>query len=119
MGGNRRVRRLVARGALRRVPLRRGLLVTPRDNWPPPDGSLALEPAGHAPDGVPLFRYTHSPAYMARPLVTAGGVFCRAGCVAGKRMHECPDAAVQFAENVWWGLYLPHPTCFDEHPRVV
>ena len=100
MGGNRRVRRLVARGALRRVPLRRGLLVTPRDNWPPPDGSLALEAAGHAADGVPLFRYTHSPAYLARPLARYG----RAGCVAGKRMYGVPDAALQLAELVWWGF---------------
>ncbi|KAK9819275.1 hypothetical protein WJX81_004556 [Elliptochloris bilobata] len=65
VGGNRRVRRLVARGVLRRVPLRRGLLVVPRDTWPPVGGGLALEPAGHTADGVPRFRYTHSPAYLA------------------------------------------------------
>jgi len=40
--------------------------VTPRDTWPPPDGGLALEPAGHAADGAPLFRYAHSAGYLAR-----------------------------------------------------
>jgi len=83
-GGNRRVRRLVARGVLRRVPLRRGLLVTPRDTWPPPDGGLALEPAGHAADGAPLFRYAHSAGYLARA-PAAPLPRCTAGCGAAYR----------------------------------
>lgn len=66
MGGNRRVRRLVARGMLRRAPLRRGLLVAPRDTWPPLGGGLSLEPAGHARDGAPRFRYAHSAGYLVR-----------------------------------------------------
>ena len=68
MGGNRRVRRLVARGVLRRAPLRRGLLVAPRDTWPPLGGGLSLEPAGHARDGAPRFRYAHSASYLVRSL---------------------------------------------------
>lgn len=70
-GGNRQVRRLVARGALRRAPLRCGMLVAPRDDWPPVDGGLELVPAGHAPDGAPLFAYTHSPAYLVRGTASA------------------------------------------------
>ena len=75
VGGNRRVRRLVARGVLRRAPLRKGLLVVPRDSWPPVGGGLSLEPAGHARDGAPRFRYAHSAAYLARPRAGLGCMF--------------------------------------------
>ena len=60
------MRRAIARGAVRRTPLRRGLLVAPRDTWPPFDGGVSMEPAGTAPDGSQRFRYVHSAAYQVR-----------------------------------------------------
>lgn len=64
MGANRRMRRLIARGSVRRAPLRRGLLVAPRDTWPPFDGGISMEAGGTAPDGSQRFRYVHSVAYQ-------------------------------------------------------
>ncbi len=64
VGGNRRVRRLIARGALRRQPLKRGVLVAPKDSWPRFDGGLSMEVAGFTADGLHIFCYAHSVAYQ-------------------------------------------------------
>lgn len=46
--------------------MRRGSLVSPRDDWPYYEpGTLAMEAAGAAEDGVPLYRYVWPPAYRA------------------------------------------------------
>jgi hypothetical protein len=66
VGANRRTRRAIARGQLRRQPLKRGLLVAPKDTWPRFDGGISMELAGTANDGSQIFRYTHSAAYQAR-----------------------------------------------------
>ena len=64
MGANRRTRRAIARGQLRRQPLKRGLLINPKDTWPRFDGGISMEPAGTTPDGLQTFTYTHSAAYQ-------------------------------------------------------
>ncbi|CAL8471120.1 g10662 [Coccomyxa elongata] len=64
VGANRRTRRAIARGQLRRQPLKRGLLINPKDTWPRFDGGISMEPAGTTPDGLQIFSYTHSAAYQ-------------------------------------------------------
>ena len=66
VGGNRRMRRAIARGAVRRQPLKRGMLVAPKDAWPRFDGGISMEVAGSTDEGLPSFRYVHSLAYQAR-----------------------------------------------------
>ncbi len=65
-GGSRRVRRLMARGLLRRTPLKKGLLISPKDHWPALDGGICMESAGFSTDGKQLFKYTHSANYQVR-----------------------------------------------------
>jgi hypothetical protein len=65
-GAPRRVRRLAARGWLRRQgpPLKKGLLIAPRDTWPRLDGGLSMETVGYNEEGNQVFRYTHSAGYQ-------------------------------------------------------
>ncbi len=74
MGANRRTRRAIARGQLRRQPLKRGLLINPKDTWPRFDGGISMEPAGTTPDGLQIFTYTHSAAYQV--CVHLSTLFC-------------------------------------------
>lgn len=64
MGANRRMRRAIARGQLRRQPLKRGMLIAPKDTWPRFDGGISMELAGTTDDGQQVFNYTHSAAYQ-------------------------------------------------------
>lgn len=42
-GASRRVRRLAARGLLRRAAVKPGAIITPRDTWPRFDGGVSME----------------------------------------------------------------------------
>lgn len=42
-GASRRVRRLAARGLLKRAALKPGAIITPRDTWPRFDGGISME----------------------------------------------------------------------------
>ena len=53
----------MARGLLKRSVLKAGLLIAPREHWPPFEGGLSMELAGVTPGGHQLFKYTHSAAY--------------------------------------------------------
>ncbi|KAK9829524.1 hypothetical protein WJX72_006318 [[Myrmecia] bisecta] len=64
-GGSRRVRRLMARGLIQRRHMKRGILIQPKDHWPPLDGGISMEVAGYTKDGKQLFTYTHSANYQA------------------------------------------------------
>ncbi|KAL3147449.1 hypothetical protein ABBQ38_014508 [Trebouxia sp. C0009 RCD-2024] len=67
---SRSVRRMLARGLLKRVQLKSGMLTTPKDHWPPFEGGIHMEVAGKpTADGRPMFRYTHSPAYHGVQMV--------------------------------------------------
>ncbi len=66
MGANRRMRRAIARGQLRRQPLKRGILIAPKDTWPRFDGGISMELAGTSDEGAQIFSYTHSAAYQVR-----------------------------------------------------
>mmetsp|Transcript_19161 Transcript_19161/g.41385 ORF Transcript_19161/g.41385 Transcript_19161/m.41385 type:complete len:710 (+) Transcript_19161:50-2179(+) len=46
----------------RRRPLKKGLLVAPKEHWPPFEGGLSMEICG-VKDGRQLFRYRYSPSY--------------------------------------------------------
>lgn len=73
VGANRRMRRAIERGQLRRQPLKRGMLVAPNDTWPRFDGGISMELAGTTDEGLQMFSYTHSAAYQ---------VCCAAGFLA-------------------------------------
>ncbi|KAL3162159.1 hypothetical protein ABBQ32_009867 [Trebouxia sp. C0010 RCD-2024] len=67
---SRSVRRMLARGLLKRVQLKPGMLTTPKDHWPPFEGGIHMEVAGKpTADGRPMFRYTHSAAYHGVQMV--------------------------------------------------
>lgn len=66
VGANRRMRRAIARGQLRRQPLKRGMLIAPKDTWPRFDGGISMEVAGTTDEGLQIFAYTHSAAYQVR-----------------------------------------------------
>mmetsp|Transcript_7991 Transcript_7991/g.23577 ORF Transcript_7991/g.23577 Transcript_7991/m.23577 type:complete len:721 (-) Transcript_7991:247-2409(-) len=56
-----------ARGGMRgrgRVPLKRGILVTPKPHWPPFSGGLSME-VHPGPDGDPEYSYVYSGNYEA------------------------------------------------------
>ncbi len=55
--------RLMARGLIKRSVLKAGLLIAPKEHWPPFEGGLSMELAGVTPGGQQLFKYTHSAAY--------------------------------------------------------
>eukprot|EP00798_Chlamydomonas_sp_ICE-L_P023358 gene23358-30614_t len=46
----------------RRKPTKKGVLVSPKDHWPPFEGGLVMECVGNK-DGYPLYRYNYSPNY--------------------------------------------------------
>ena len=53
----------MARGLIKRGVLKAGLLIAPKEHWPPFEGGLSMELAGITPGGHQLFNYTHSAAY--------------------------------------------------------
>lgn len=53
----------MARGLTKRAQLKAGLLIAPKEHWPPFEGGLAMELAGVNSDGRQTFRYTHSASY--------------------------------------------------------
>ncbi len=53
----------MARGLIKRSVLKAGLLIAPKEHWPPFDGGLSMELAGVTPGGHQLFKYTHSATY--------------------------------------------------------
>ena len=55
--------RLMARGLLKRIQLKAGLLTAPKEHWPPFEGGLSMEVAGVNSDGRQMFRYTPSASY--------------------------------------------------------
>ncbi|DBA78426.1 hypothetical protein WJX79_008278 [Trebouxia sp. C0005] len=69
VGASRRVRRLMARGLIKRSVLKAGLLIVPKEHWPPFEGGLSMELAGTtvatSARSHQLFKYTHSAAYHA------------------------------------------------------
>lgn len=65
VGASRRVRRLMARGLIKRSVLKAGLLIAPKEHWPPFEGGVSMELAGVTQGGHQLFKYTHSAAYHA------------------------------------------------------
>ncbi|KAL4430372.1 hypothetical protein ABPG77_002178 [Micractinium sp. CCAP 211/92] len=64
-GASRRVRRLAARGLLRRQALKPGAIINPRDTWPRFDGGFSMEAQGTTPEGKQQFGYAYSQAYQA------------------------------------------------------
>ena len=57
----------MARGLLKKLQLKPGLLTTPKDHWPPFERGIHMEVAEKpSADGRPMFRYTHSAAYHVR-----------------------------------------------------
>lgn len=79
------------RNAPRRRPMKRGILVAPRDDWPYYEpGSLAMESAGTAADGTPTFRYVWPPAYRgAQALFEQAQGSYDPNAVAAV-LHQCP-----------------------------
>jgi hypothetical protein len=74
-GASRRVRRLAARGLLRIQqpgggsgggPLRPGVLITPRDTWPRPDGGVSVKSSGPDSQGHPTFTLVFNDTYEAQ-----------------------------------------------------
>jgi len=74
-GASRRVRRLAARGLLRIQqpgggsgggPLRPGVLITPRDTWPRPDGSVSMRAGELNSQGHPTFNLVFNDTYRAQ-----------------------------------------------------
>ncbi len=61
----------MARGLIKRTLLKAGLLIAPKEHWPPFEGGLSMELAGVTPGGHQLFRYIHSAAYHVKPLCIA------------------------------------------------
>ena len=59
--------RLMARGLIKRSVLKAGLLIVPKEHWPPFEGGLSMELAGTtvatSARSHQLFKYTHSAAY--------------------------------------------------------
>ena len=79
---SRRVRRLAARGLLKRAALKPGAIIMPRDTWPRFDGGICMEAQGATRDGKLQFGYVYSQAYQAR----ASLPWCRgAGAAWGAR----------------------------------
>lgn len=73
-GASRRIRRLAARGLIRRETQKRGLLITPRNTWPSVDvDDLKLMQSGVDEDGKVVFGYVASEQYEVRSCVY---VFC-------------------------------------------
>ncbi|GAB4815863.1 hypothetical protein N2152v2_002909 [Parachlorella kessleri] len=64
-GASRRVRRLAARGLIRRAALKKGAIISPRDTWPAFEGGPSLEYRGVTADGKLEFSYSYSQAYQA------------------------------------------------------
>ncbi|KAL4419888.1 hypothetical protein ABPG75_006986 [Micractinium tetrahymenae] len=64
-GASRRVRRLAARGLLRRQALKPGAIINPRDTWPRFDGGFSMEAQGVTAEGKQQFGYAYSQAYQA------------------------------------------------------
>ena len=66
-GASRRVRRLAARGLLRPAhgALRPGVLITPRDTWPRPDGGVTLQSIEPDTSGHPTFQLAFTIGYQA------------------------------------------------------
>lgn len=58
------MRRLAARGLLKRAALKPGAIITPRDDWPRFDGGFAMEAQGAAKGGKLQFGYVYSQAYQ-------------------------------------------------------
>ena len=56
----------MARGLIKFATLKPGLLIVPKEHWPPFEGGLSMELDGLTSDGKQLFRYTHSQAYHVR-----------------------------------------------------
>ena len=56
----------MARGLIKRTPLKAGLLIVPAEHWPPFEGGLSMELAEATSDGQQCFKYTHSAAYHVR-----------------------------------------------------
>jgi hypothetical protein len=75
-GASRRVRRLAARGLLTRIQqrggstgggsLRPGVLITPRDTWPRPDGSVSMQAGVPDSQGHPTFTLVFNDTYRAQ-----------------------------------------------------
>lgn len=66
-GASRRIRRLAARGLIRQQgTLRKGLLINPRNTWPPyTKGDLVLTHVGTSPNGKAVYSYVPSRSYDA------------------------------------------------------
>ncbi|KAI3425283.1 hypothetical protein D9Q98_009050 [Chlorella vulgaris] len=62
---SRRVRRLAARGLIKRVPLKHGAIIVPRDTWPRFEGGISMEAQGVTAEGKQQFGYVYSQAYQA------------------------------------------------------
>ena len=66
-GASRRIRRLAARGLIKQnYSLKKGLLITPKNTWPPyTKGALVLTHIGTSPHGRALYSYVPSRSYEA------------------------------------------------------
>ena len=111
VGGNRRMRRAIARGAIRRQPLKRGMLVAPKDSWPRFDGGISMEIAGSTDEGLPVFGYRHSLAYQARMRLPLSCCFSRTSTQTTMLAHSAAPPACNLAKE--WPLRdvhvgLPH-----------
>jgi hypothetical protein len=78
-GAPRRVRRLAARGLIRRAALKPGHIITPRETWPRFDGGVTMKLQGTTAQGRQRFGYAYSQAYQ----VGRGGGLCRVGSLCG------------------------------------
>ena len=82
-GASRRVRRLAARGLLRRQPLKPGTLVQPRDQWPRFEGGFTMEQQAPIAEGQPVFTYVYSQTYLA-----VQELYEVRGCLAAGAAHS-------------------------------
>lgn len=53
----------MARGLIKRAVLQSGMLIKPRDHWPPFQGGLNMELAGTDDSGRQLFVYSYAASY--------------------------------------------------------
>jgi hypothetical protein len=95
---SRRVRRLAARGLIKRVPLKHGAIIVPRDTWPRFEGGISMEAQGVTAEGKQQFGYVYSQAYQASAVELGGNV------------PACPHTFL---------LCLPKPVTVTPIPRYV
>ncbi|EFN53652.1 hypothetical protein CHLNCDRAFT_136380 [Chlorella variabilis] len=104
---SRRVRRLAARGLLKRAALKPGAIIMPHDTWPRFDGGICMEAQGATRDGKLQFGYVYSQAYQAR----ASLPWCRGAGAAVQELYE--EVQATFDPNNVAALLQSHPYHLD------